>query len=270
MCSQRYVSDTLKQKKKKIKKIKLYLILFVCILLLSGFIYLLQIPQIQITETKIKGNSFVTTEEIQNKTDVLLNSTILWFIPKRNIFLFPSSVLTQKIKENPAIIDVKINKEFFNVLEIQVTEQEKQAVYCTSFERNDCYYINGEGLIYSKITEYIVPEQEIIIYREEEQRKITENILKTDLYENVLGFIKSSSRYGIPIQYAYLKGDTTLEFHTASGATLLTSRYDDYEKDFNNFIALFDQNVLTKEQLSEIEYIDLRFGNKVFYKNKTN
>ncbi len=46
--------------------------------------------------------------------------------------------------------------------------------------------------------------------------------------------------------------------------------FDDFKKDFDNFMALFDKNILTKEQLSEVEYIDLRFGNKVFYKNKTN
>lgn len=270
MSNQRYISDALKQKKKKIKKIKLYLLFFLILLLIAGLVYLLQIPQIQITKTNITGNSFVTTQEIQNKTDEILNSKILWLIPKRNIFLFPSSVLASKIKQNPAVIDVEIDKDFFDTLNITVTEQEKEAIYCTSFERNECYYINGEGFIYSQIREYIVPEQEIIIYREGDQRKITENILQKELYQNVLGFIKSSARYGVSIRHAILKTDAVLEFHVDSGTVLLNSRYDDYEKNFNNFIALFEQEVLSKEQLSEIEYIDLRFGNKVFYKNKTN
>ncbi len=34
--------------------------------------------------------------------------------------------------------------------------------------------------------------------------------------------------------------------------------------------SLFEKQAITKEQLQNIEYIDLRFGNKVFYKNKTN
>lgn len=270
MSNQRYISDTLRQKKKKVKTLRMYLLLFFILALLTGFIFLLRIPQIQISEVKISGNSFVTTQEIQQKADAVLNSNIAFVIPKRNIFLFPSGLLERKLKENPAVISATVHKDLFKKINIEIMEQEKEAVYCNSFDRTTCFYINNEGFIYSQISEYVVPEQEIIIYLEGGQRSIKETMFEKQLYVDMMTFIKSSARYGISIGYVHLKSDSVMEFHTRDGAVLLTSRFDDFEKDFLNFIALFDQEVLTKEQLSQIEYIDLRFGNKVFYKNKTN
>jgi len=270
MAKQRYVSDTLKKKKKKVKKVKVYLFLLVCVLILAGILYLIQIPQIQIGEIKISGNSFVTTQEIQNRIDNESSAKILWFIPKSNIFLFSKNKVQNAIKENPAIIDVSIRKDYFQTLRVEIVEQEKEALYCNSLERTQCFYVNRDGFIYAKVEDFIIPEQEIILYREMDQRQIGQVVYEEELHESVMTFIKSTARYGITITNSYLKSDDVLEFKTLQGAILKTSKYDDFEKDFTNFEALFEQNVLTKESLSTIEYIDLRFGNKVFYKNKIN
>jgi len=270
MAKQRYVSDTLKNKKKKVKKVKFYIFFFIFVLLISGIIYLLQIPQVQISEVKISGNSFVSTEEIQNKVDKELNSKILWFIPKSNILFFSKNKVRNAIKENPAIIDVSIHKDYFKTARVEVIEQEKEAIYCDSIERIRCYYVNKDGFIYAVIQDFIVPEQEIILYREADQKMIGDVVYEKDLHTSIMTFIKSSVRYGILIPRVQLKTDDVLEFYTEQGVILRASRYDDFEKDFTNFIALFEQDVLDKDMLSEIEYIDLRFGNKVFYKNKIN
>ncbi len=269
MSNQRYISDTLKQKKKKVRKVKAYLILLACVLLLTGLVFLMRMQSIQITDVTIAGNSFVPTEEIEKKKDAVLGSYFLFVIPKSNIFIFPKGELISDIKENPAVINVSIDKKFLRGMSIAVTEQEKEAIYCNSLERTECFYINKDGYLYSKVEGGVALDQEIIIYLEGEQKKITEFVFDSALYSNVVSFIKASARYGMPVSSVYMKSDGQIEFNTQVSARFITSRYDDLEKDFANLIALFDKEVLTKEQLGGIDYIDLRFGNKVFYKNRT-
>lgn len=269
MSSQRYISDTLKQKKRMVRKVKVSLVMLAILLVLAGIVFLTRIASVQISTVNITGNSFVPTEEIQNKTDDILNSSYAFLIPKRNIFLFPKSSLISHIKENPAVTGVEINKDLFDTLTITITEQEKEAIYCNSFERTECFYINKDGYLYSKVGQDHPLDQEIVVYLEGGHKKLKETVLEGELYSNVISFIKSSSRYGIPIASVYVKSDGVMEFTTQSSVRLITSRFDELERGFANFIALFDQQVITKEQMSAIEYIDLRFGNKVFYKNKT-
>ncbi len=269
MASQRYISDTLKQKKNKVKKIKI-IIFIVCIALLAyGLITLTRLEKFQITTTTLIGNSFVSNEYIQDRVDQILDSSYLYVIPKSNIFLFPKGELISKLRENPALVDISVNKDFFNTLTIDIVEQEKEAIYCTSVENQECYFLNGDGYIYSNIPIPATLENEIVMYREGEQRAVKEFFTESELYNTMMAFIKSSARQGITIKSVFLKSDGVIEFMTESQTRIITSRYDDFEKGFSNLIALFDKEILRIEDISSIEYFDLRFGNKVYYKNKT-
>jgi hypothetical protein len=270
MSSQRYISDTLKEKKKKVKKIKVYGVFLIVILFLVGLLYLIQLPQIQISEVKVSGNAFISSKELQDKANEVLDAHILWIIPKSNIFIFSKKELEIKLKQNPAIVSVKIRKDFFKTLTIEIQEQEKEMIYCTTLERTECFYINKTGFIYARVNEYIIPEQEILIYTEQGVKKIQDTILDEKTYIDVVLFVKNTARQDIRIGDVYIKLDGVVEFVTREKVRIITSLFDDFKKDFANLVALFEKSVLTKEQMPQIEYIDLRFGNKVFYKNRTN
>lgn len=270
MSSQRYISDALKRKKQKVKKVKIYFVAFICIFILAGTIAILNIPAIQINQVKITGNVFVDTSEIEEKTNTLLNTKIIGLIPKRNIFIFSKRELEQELKQNPAIVSVKIRKDFFQTLSIDIVEQEKEMLYCVSIEKTECYYVNKIGFVYAKVEDIIIPEQEIIIYVENKNKKLKDTLIEEKVYIDIVLFVKNLAREQIKVREVYIKPDGVVEFVSADTTKFITSIFDEFSKDFANLIALFEQQVLTKEQLVEVEYIDLRFGNKVFYKNKTN
>lgn len=270
MSSQRYISDTLKRKKQKIKKIKTYSICAGVIIFLVGVVYLMRLSQIQISEIKVTGNTFVDTQEIQDKTNAIIHSNIFWIIPQSNIFIFSKSDLEKELKKNPAIVSVKIRKNYFHTLSIEIKEQEKEMIYCSSIEHTDCFYINKTGFIYAKVKDLIIPEQEIIIYNEQGIKKIQDTILDEKIYIDTVLFIKNTARQDIKIGEVYLKADGVIEFITRDKTRIIASVFDDFKKDFANLVALFEKQILTKDTISQVEYIDLRFGNKVFYKNKTN
>lgn len=270
MSNQKYISDALRRKKQKVKKIKTYSIFFLVLVSLVAFVYVLRLPYFQVAEVKIHGNVFVETQEIQQQTWDLLNKNILWIIPNKNIFLFSKRKLEESIKSNPAIISVKIRKDFFHTLSIEIQEQEKEMIYCTSLEKTECFYINKKGFIYAKIDDIIIPEQEIIIYNEKEKKSLKDTLINEETYTDIVLFVRNLARQEIKIKEVYIKADSTVDFVTWDNTRFVTSIFDEYKKDFANLMALFDQQVVIKEQLSNVEYIDLRFGNKVFYKNKTN
>lgn len=270
MSSQRYISDALKRKKQKVKKVKIYLILLVNVAMVVTLIFVLRLPAIQISQVKITGNVFVDTQEIEQKTNNLLSKNLILIIPNRNIFLFSKRELEKQIIQNPAIISVKIRKDFFHTLTIDITEQEKEMIYCTSLDRTECFYINKKGFVYAKVKDMLIPEQEVIIYNEQGLKKIQDTIIDEKTYIDIVLFIKNVIRQDIKIGEVYIKSDGVVEFITRDNTKLIASLFDEFKKDFANLMALFEKNIITKDQLSQIEYIDLRFGNKVFYKNKTN
>ncbi|MEY4440899.1 MAG: hypothetical protein RLY49_525 [Candidatus Parcubacteria bacterium] len=270
MSNQRYISDSLRKKKKKVKKIKIYLWAIFSFLCIVGFLYVLTIPAFQIQEVKVTGTMFVDKSEIEQKTNTLLDRKFLGFIPNRNIFLFSKHELEELLKQNPAIISAKIRKDFFHILTIDVKEHEKEMIYCTTLEKTECFYLNKDGFVYAPVKGFIIPEQEIIIYNEKEVKKLQDTFIQKEVYVDISLFVKNLARQEIKIKEVYIKADSTVEFVSWENTRFITSIFDEYKKDFANLIALFEKQAITKEQLQNIEYIDLRFGNKVFYKNKTN
>ena len=76
---------------------------------------------------------------------------------------------------------------------------------------------------------------------------------------------------GIRLKPVWLltKNDGDMELVLEGGSRILFSRSEDLRKALENLQALLSENVLgvPKEQLSlSLDYIDLRFGNKIFYK----
>jgi hypothetical protein len=270
MSSQRYISDTLKRKKQKVKKVKVYLTSGVSIFIIVSIVLLLNIPAIQIKQVKVTGNVFVDSSEIQEKASTILSKKILGIIPKSNIFVFSKKELEQELKQNPAIVSLKIRKDFFDTLTIDIVEQEKEMLHCASIEKTECYYVNKTGFVYAKVEDIIIPEQEIIIYVESGRKQLKDTIIEEKVYTDIVLFVKNVARQEIKIREVYIKSDNVIEFVTADRTRFITSIFDEFSKDFANLIALFEKQVITKEQLPQIDYIDLRFGNKVFYKNKTN
>ncbi len=268
--NQKYISDSLRRKKQKTKNIYLIIGISIFALILGLLMYLATLPVFYIQHLKIEGTIFVEKTEIEQKTQEILNKKILWFIPIKNIFLFPKNELEESLKQNPAIISVKIRKKLFNTLSITIEEHAKQMIYCVYLDKSECYYVNDDGFLYSKVKEYIIPEQEILIFDERGSKKIEDVLIEKEKYEDILLFVKNLSREEIYIKEIYIHPDMTVDFVSRTDTIFKVSVFDDFRKDYANLIALFEKQILTKDILQTIEYIDLRFGNKVFYKNKTN
>ncbi|MFH1956540.1 MAG: hypothetical protein ABIJ28_02740, partial [Patescibacteria group bacterium] len=79
-------------------------------------------------------------------------------------------------------------------------------------------------------------------------------------------FIESLRTENIMISQVVFKKDGLFEFQTEEDWYILLSERSDYKLSLDNLkIALREQ---IKEKRSELEYIDLRLENKVFYKFK--
>jgi cell division septal protein FtsQ len=270
MSRQKYVSDTLKIRKKKRTKIKVYIFSFLSILFISLCIYLINLPNIQIKNIDIQGTIFIEKENIEQIVRTQLSEKNFLILPKSNIFLFSKKELYDRLKQDPAIVDVKINKDYFKGIQIAITEQEKRALYCRDESYSDCFYVNTEGMMYSKVDEYVIAEQEIIIISENNNLQIKDTILDQSVYVGLMQFIRSIAQKNIQTAIVYIKNDGRIELKTRTGVLIINSKFDDFKKNFTNFVALFEQGILTEESFNTLEYVDLRFGNKVFYKNKTN
>ena len=104
-----------KKKKKRNKRIKLFLKVFVLVLLIGGsVVFALTSPIFNIKEIKVLNNSQVSSETIISLSELNVDE---------NIFKFYKNEVINKIKENAYIENVEIERKIPNVVEINVEER---------------------------------------------------------------------------------------------------------------------------------------------------
>lgn len=103
----------LKQARKKKANRRLVFYLSIFFLLLSVIVYL-QSPLSHVKQIEIKGNSFVTEKEVNERSGIT-EKTNIWTINKKKI--------AKQLTEHPAIASVKVKRSLPRTVEISLKEQ---------------------------------------------------------------------------------------------------------------------------------------------------
>lgn len=125
----------IEQEKRKKRKIMLTIfIIIVVITVICG--YLLTAETFQIRDIKITGNEQLTSEQIQELSEIKIGD---------NIFATMEVVAKVKLKKNGYVEDVKIIKTYPNQIQIAIKERQKQFQIKT--ETGAYIYIDEQGYI---------------------------------------------------------------------------------------------------------------------------
>ena len=130
--------------------------------------------------------------------------------------------------------------------------------------RNDCYLMNESGYIYGDATS----TAGFVAYH-----GILEGDPKKQLYTTKT-FFKSMHRFTehldkklhIKARDVITRDNSTFIIITDNDAQLFIDKNDNLIDVVDNLKTVIDRDAINEAQLENIEYIDLRFGNRVFYK----
>jgi hypothetical protein len=84
--------------------------------------------------------------------------------------------------------------------------------------------------------------------------------------QKLLSFEKLLGSQAITVSKIILKKNGEYEIYLKEGWYILLNSKNEPNPSFNNLLLVLDSNI--KEKRPQLEYIDLRFGNKVFFKYK--
>ena len=268
-----------RKKTKATSKFKLYILFFLALLIISLF-FLNSSQKFRITDIKIEGNKYVSNDEIKKViSDQLVKKR--WLIFNQNsIFFFNKRLVKEELIKRFYFDSLEIKKRYFRTIEVIVKEK-KTGLILVSGENK--YYVDLSGTVVRKadINDFVVQEEgETNLIRSEigsgqypvvydlsnnpvviGQMVITQKLV--DFILEMTEYLESQSDFDI-LGYNL----TSLQ---ADEITLLTKegweahfKVEGLAKDKANLLITILQQKVKKR--SDLEYIDLRFGEKIFLK----
>lgn len=249
------------------------LLVFAIVLVVGLLSYISKRDKFRISNVNLFGGILVTEEEVQKKTFEYLSGSYLWLFPKNNAFIYPKSKLEKYLRDNFKRIDtLDINLKNFQRLSINITERKHFAIWCKgvpTVDTEECYFMDKNSTIFAPAPDFSGDAYfKYYGYLTDENPIGKEYIASSTLFSDISDFVSSVKKLELRPLYVVAKGDDEYVMKLTSGASIFFDTKESFKKTSDNFSLLLASKVFTNmdKRNLPVEYFDLRFGNKLFYK----
>lgn len=277
----------LNRKKKAVFMRKISIWSFLFILVFVGLCFLSRWQKINIANVEISGNKIVETEKIREIVDAEISGYYLWFFPKTNFLFYPKKEIKALLEEKFARLE-NINVELKNAetLNVSVSERTAAHTWCgpdvpsagATLAESQCYFMDKAGYVFD-LAPYFSNDVYFKFFGAlmDKSGEPLGSRYYPDIFERLTLFKDSLKQMGVKPSSILVKDDGDIELYLVSNLPPPNAQKIIFKKDAD-FIKVAEnlQAALTTEPLqtdfkkkyTSLLYIDLRFGNKVYFKFK--
>ena len=266
----------IKPKETIFKKLWFWILILVLIIIGSVFYFAIFWTGIQIQNFVVSGNNKITTQELQRiaSTDSNTGLLKLWNfqIISRSILLANTDSINKDILQKfPIIEKVTVNKSFPKTITLGVTERNPVGVYCPSTDTTQtdgCFLIDNNGVIYQQIS---MPTSDFVIVRQvlQDPNLYTgEGVVGPNAMADISKIQKDlQDNFQINTSEALITSPIRLNITTGEGWQIYFNLQGN--PDINSQLTklnLLLNGDITPDVRKTLQYIDLRFQDRAFYK----
>ena len=265
-----------RQRTKEVVKIVLAALFFI------GFIwsvsYVSGAPQVTVQHIIVSGNSVVTTDQVVGVTESAMRGNLLGLFSNANILWYPKNKILNSLKYSYSWIDtVSINRVDLNTIEIKIKERVPVAVWCGLSISNPqpCRLVDGNGYVFAQAPDFAGPAYLKLYGPLTSASWRGAEFFSQDGLNHIFNFTKGLTGMQLKPVAAEVSLNSPQEEYAAvlAGGTHIMVQVDGpIPTLLMDLQSLFSQKSFMQSSVggySNLVSVDLRFGNKIFYKFTT-
>lgn len=233
------------------------------------------LPQFTMQSIQVVGAKKVPADLIQRYVDSFLYDGSRPFISRRSIFVYPRADLEKAVQDNfPHISSAKVSRVAFlaTAATMSIEERESYARWCSARPADSevvatrCYTMDDSGFIFEERGVGGAPDYIFYGGISASEDPIGQRFVPGH-FPGITALLKLLGQAGLDAEAITIDGKQDMLITLAKGFTLKIS----FGQDATALIRSL-QLILSSEPLKgregELEYIDLRFDNRVYYRLK--
>jgi POTRA domain, FtsQ-type len=254
---------------------KQWLFIFILTIFIGSIAYMFLCSGLsKVTEISISGNTRINSEDINDTIKNLITGSLTGCISKDNYFFIDKKEIIENILKDKRIKSIKVKKQFPNKISVNVVEHDVIAVWCLHDISGECFVIDG-GNALKQIPlndEVLINNNYFIVVDESgESIEIGSHVIDQNELDKI-DFLGKEFIYninvGIETPYKIVsRGSNEVRFNTDENWYIVVDVTHDTEE-ILNIAKLFIKKVELPSSRNDLEYIDMRFPEKIFYKMK--
>lgn len=237
-------------------------------LLISSVWFLTRIDALTITEVAVTGGETISHEEVEKIVRTNIEGTYLKIIPRSFSFMYPHKKIMEAVNEVERIKNLTIIRSGGTKLVVEFDEYIPNALWCKESASEGCFFLDENGYSFAaapslsggSFLRFVAigkdPTQATQPFLEEEYKKIQE--LKT---------LFAQSNWYISKAEIDVAGDAFLTL--VEGGEFKVSLKQSAKETVDNLLTVLGSEKFIHIKPGNFEYVDLRFGSKVFVNEVT-
>lgn len=260
-----------KNKKRRSSTFSRFVFYFVSVGFLGVIVYALFFsPFLAISSVEMKGNRRIERSAILDLIRPQISGKIFEAVDKNNLFLVRNGKMERTILERFKLIrSAKIKKKFPSVLMIDILERIPMLAVCES----RCFILDENGQAYDNFEPSLDETQKYdlirLISQSERDINLGDTVLDRDYMNYLLNARKKLTEdlgFGIENDFwtpTIISNDIRVK--TKEGWSIYFNREIEIAREIEILKVIIGEKI-GKDQRADLEYIDIRIDNKVFYK----
>lgn len=245
---------------------------FFVLLLGVGVWYGARRPEVTIASVEVEGGTTVSHDAVKSKVEGVLSGSYALLIPRRFSYIFPHDEIVEAVNSIPRVHGATVLRSSRNEITIAFDEYVPYALWCdaapVASTTPSCIFVNEDGLAYADapnlsgetlvrfVVEGRVPERGVSVYDRDALRR----------YRALSEAI--SEKHNHRLRAITETKDSDLILHLNNDVDVLIEKTAHIEDVFTKIESVFQSDEFKDKPLELFEYIDLRFGNKVYAKER--
>ena len=262
--------DEYLRKKRRKRLVRYGAVFLIFVLLIALASYIAHRPSVRISQVELSGGILVTQDDLAPKALSFVQGSYVWLFPKNNVLWYPHKALEKYLRETFQRIDtIDIHLKDFHTLAIDITERKPVAMWCDDADEEQCYFMDQNSTIFSPapifsgdayFKYYGLLASTSPIGRE--------YIASSTVFSDIFNFIAETKTLGLRPQYLVAKDEGQFSLVVSGGGEIYFDVKEPLSVALQNLEALLRTSAFatTTDGDLPIQYIDLRYGNKLFYK----
>ncbi len=248
---------------------KKVILISIIVAFIVGIVLLIRSPRFQIQTVNVVGANVADPQEVSQFVMSTLEGRYLWVLPKTSVILANPDTIEQAIAtEYPRFKTVVVDRDSFSSLRVTVTEYPGVYLWCD--EVGQCSFMDEQGTVFADapifsgsayLKVYVgsratYPFHPLTDAQLATVVQIDERLRQMDIEPVIFDFVDTRSLH---VTFLHHSGEPALYFDPA----------DDVRVALDTLYTGLRTQPLAKlyhDRSQVLQYIDLRFGNKLVYK----
>ena len=232
----------------------------------------------QVKDIQISGNQKIQTKDVKDFIDQKINKRLI--VPTRSTFLINLKKVNNSFADNfPQAKEIKIKRKLPSTLIAQIQERSGIGVWCKEVHLNDkedqslierCFLIDETGVVFEELYSGKENYRLKIRSKDGEEIKLGDKKIESDQMGLILKIQENlANNFKIINTEFILEGENRINVKTPEGWEIYFNSKEDLNWQLTKLKEALDKEI-TQERRSNLEYIDVRFGNFAPFKYRGN